>query len=203
MTDIYGIGPSLWKKIKPLLRGRKFEDCYTDPEIYELLPISTRAFMKYRPVEKLKRSLLVDIAKKIESIGGTVAGSFRRGAEFCRDLDILIKKKDIINLFKVAKFTKPHAEGEEVIRCFIKIKEVYMFVDIFIYSKKIYPFMLLYTTGSKQFNRIMRGVAKTRGLKLNQHGLYRGEELIDKLETEKDIFDFLEMRYLEPHERNL
>lgn len=201
--EIYGIGPVLLKKIKPLLKGRKFEDCYMEPEIYDILPDSTKAFMKYKPLEKIKSKLLLPLVKKIEDAGGCVAGSFRRGTEYCRDIDILIKKENITDLHKSAKFTKPHAQGEEIIRCFVKINQSYIFADIFIYTDEIFPFMLLYATGSKQFNKNMRGIAKSKGYKLNQHGLYKKNILVNNIATEEDIFAEIKMAYLEPYQRNL
>ena len=75
-----------------------------------------------------------------------------------------------------------------------------MFADIFIYED-LAPF-LLYATGSKQFNKNMRGIAKSKGFKLNQHGLYKGSKKII-CKTEEDIFEHLGMQYLEPHQRNI
>ena len=71
-----------------------------------------------------------------------------------------------------------------------------------------YPFAILYFTGSKDFNTVMRGQALKMGYTLNEHGISikdKGKPKGDKLETkfteEKDIFDFLELEYREPNER--
>ena len=203
LEEVYGIGPALAEKLKPLVGRRKFEDCYKEPEIFALLPLATKMYMKYRPVDKLKRSIIVPTAQKLERAGAIVAGSYRRGAEYCRDIDILVRREDLANLLRAAVFTKPHAEGEEIIRCFIKVSGVYMMADIFIYTPDIFPFMLLYTTGNKEFNKRMRGIAKAKGLKLNQHGLYKKNKPIADLKSELDIFTALDMNYLEPYQRTI
>ena len=59
---------------------------------------------------------------------------------------------------------------------------------------------LLYFTGSKANNINMRLKAKRRGLTLNQHGLFSGSKKLPVF-TEKEIYEELGMRYLEPHER--
>ncbi len=202
MEEIYGIGPVLAKKINNLLKGRNFNDHYKDKDIYELLPAATIAYLKYKPVDKIKRSLLVPVVKKMEKIQATVAGSYRRGVEYCRDLDILVSQENLPKLLKSFNFTKPHAEGQQIIRCFIKILEVYVFADIFIYTDN-YLFLLLYTTGSKQFNKNMRGIAKKKGYKLNQNGLFKNDKPVENIESEEDIFKLLDMHYLEPYQRNI
>jgi DNA polymerase/3'-5' exonuclease PolX len=63
-----------------------------------------------------------------------------------------------------------------------------------------YP-ALLYFTGSKELNLMMRNKAKKLGYKLNEYGLFKGSKNI-YVESEEEIFDLLEMKYLEPQERN-
>ena len=63
-----------------------------------------------------------------------------------------------------------------------------------------YP-ALLYFTGSKEFNQILRSKAKKLGYKLNEYGLYKGNKNI-YVESEEEIFQILGEKYLEPQERN-
>jgi DNA polymerase (family 10) len=46
----------------------------------------------------------------------------------------------------------------------------------------------------------MRGIAKRQGYKLNEYGLYKGEREI-QIYSERDAFDILGMKYLNPEER--
>ena len=79
----------------------------------------------------------------------------------------------------------------------------------FLYSNpKEYPYAVLYFTGSKAFNASMRGYAQSRNLRLNEHGLRRlvnnkpeSEYLELPIETEKDIFNYLQLMYVEPIKR--
>ena len=80
-------------------------------------------------------------------------------------------------------------------------------VDLLYAPPDEYAFAILYFTGSKTFNTVQRQRALTLGYSLNEHGLYRmvngkkGEKLDHKFPTEKSIFDFLNMQYLEPENR--
>ena len=70
-----------------------------------------------------------------------------------------------------------------------------------------YPFAILYFTGSKTFNTVMRNKALKLGFSLNEHGLYK---MIDGKKThkishhfpdEQSIFDFLKIEYKAPEKR--
>lgn len=66
------------------------------------------------------------------------------------------------------------------------------------------PTALLYFTGSKQLNILMRQIAKKKDYTLNEYSLTNnksGDTV--KINCEKDIFDFLGIKYLEPTERNI
>ena len=71
-----------------------------------------------------------------------------------------------------------------------------------------YAFAVLYFTGSKDFNTAMRQHALNNNLTLNEHGLHKikdkvkGEKITNPIfNTEKDIFDYLNLEFKEPHER--
>jgi DNA polymerase/3'-5' exonuclease PolX len=83
-------------------------------------------------------------------------------------------------------------------------------LDILLTTKQEYPFSLLYFTGSKSFNVIMREHANKLGLCLNEKGLQwlNGNttqhvkiEQLASIKNEKDIFDTLNLEYVQPHER--
>ena len=76
-----------------------------------------------------------------------------------------------------------------------------MFADFFTPPEGSWAAYLLYATGSKQFNKQMRGIAKNKGYKLNQHGIYK-DKLIET-NTEADIFEILNMPFIEPYKRSI
>ena len=67
-----------------------------------------------------------------------------------------------------------------------------------------YPFAILYFTGSMEFNAKMRGIVLERGLSMNEYSLKDNEtkEIVEqKFYKEKDIFDYLNMEWVEPVDR--
>ena len=88
-------------------------------------------------------------------------------------------------------------------------------IDIMYTKPSEYPFAILYFTGSGGFNSMMRGVALTKGYSMNEYTLTdkKTKKPLDKkiikskigkesFETERDIFKFLDMKYLKPEDRN-
>lgn len=57
-------------------------------------------------------------------------------------------------------------------------------------------------TGPKEFNRWIRIQAAQKGMKLTQHGLYKGEIALLESFDERRIFDILGLEYLGPQERS-
>ena len=63
-----------------------------------------------------------------------------------------------------------------------------------------YP-ALLYFTGSAELNKKMRQIAKTKKLKLSEYGLFKEDGTMIEVNSEREIFDFLDMEYLVPRLR--
>lgn len=57
-------------------------------------------------------------------------------------------------------------------------------------------------TGPKEFNRWIRIKAAQKGMKLTQHGLYRGEDILLESFDDKRIFELLGEEYVGPEDRN-
>ena len=84
----------------------------------------------------------------------------------------------------------------------------YRRVDFLYTTPEEYPFSILYFTGSKIFNTVMRHQALEMGFSMNEHGLYlieagkkKGDKVKNNFYKEKDIFDFLNLEYKTPEER--
>jgi hypothetical protein len=78
----------------------------------------------------------------------------------------------------------------------------------FLYSPpKEYPFALLYFTGSKIFNTLVRQTANDLGYTLNEHALshlkdgLKGEPIDKEFLTEESILNFLGIAYVKPENR--
>ena len=143
-----------------------------------------------------------------------IVGSYRRGAQSSGDIDVIISndgkdtklfsnfidelKKDgvivdILSKGRIKSMVVAQLPGKPVRR-----------VDFMYAPANEFAFAILYFTGSKAFNVMMRERAKQLGYSLNEHRFIRsadkGEVLIS-FPTEKSIFDFLQMAYKTPAER--
>ncbi len=132
-----------------------------------------------------------------------VAGSVRRCKEVVHDVDIVasVKKGSEANMMKrfcgLAIDKEIIAQGDT--KSSIRIENG-MQVDLRIVSEKEYPYALLHFTGSKEHNTLLRGIAKNKGLKLNEYGLFKGEKLIN-CKSETEIYKALGMEFIPPELR--
>lgn len=140
-----------------------------------------------------------------------VAGSYRRSAETIGDVDILIaaKEEDTSEIFDV--FTN-HEQVVEVLgrgdtKSSVRTKEGRQ-VDLRIVKKEQFAAALMYFTGSKEHNVVMRQRARDRGMALNEYGLFKldgdGNTDFDQpmpYETEADIYKQLDLHWVPPELR--
>jgi DNA polymerase (family X) len=79
--------------------------------------------------------------------------------------------------------------------------------DLRVVSDPEFPFALMYFTGSKEHNIVMRQRAIDRGLRLNEYGLFRSKTetrdpgLLVRCQTEEDIFEKLGLHFIPPEMR--
>src|SRR3989344_978237 len=130
-----------------------------------------------------------------------VAGSVRRWKETVGDADILVisdNPKPIMDFFvKMQEVGKIYGKGDT--KSTIKLKNG-MDVDIRVVEEKSYGAALNYFTGSKEHNVALRQIAKDKGLKLSEYGLFKGNKFIAG-RTEEELYKTLGLRYIEPELR--
>src|SRR5258705_5441271 len=79
--------------------------------------------------------------------------------------------------------------------------------DLRVVSDAEFPFALMYFTGSKEHNIVMRQRAIERGLRLNEYGLFRSKtetrdpKLLVPCKTEQEIFEKLGLHFVPPEMR--
>ena len=164
---------------------------------------------------------IVKSTKESDEFKFIITGSYRRGAENSGDIDLLISSKnnniEVYNKFveevekqKILVYKFTDGKTKKLTVCKIPEESIHRRVDFLYASPEEYPFTLLYFTGSKDFNTAMRYYANTLNLTLNEHAFHKlnpetkkKEDAITspKFETEKDIFDYLNLVYKEPNER--
>ena len=180
-------------------------------------------------------AVVIKALQKIDpNFEAVVMGSYRRGAKDSGDIDMIITRKGasfsqirtvvfdtlIPYLFKTgflkvslatirsndASGTKWHGAS-----C-LPGAEVWRRIDFLVVPEYEMGAALIYFTGNDIFNRSMRLLARKKGMRLNQKGLYkdvkhgrRGERLNDGVlvegRSDKKIFEILGVPWREPHER--
>lgn len=129
------------------------------------------------------------------------AGSYRRGKETVGDLDFLVTAAygaDVMD--RLAAFggvEQVIARGET--KMSVRLRSG-MQVDLRVVPPESFGAALQYFTGSKEHNVIVRGLAKDRGLKLNEYGVFRGEEYVAG-RTEADVYAALDLPCFPPEMR--
>ncbi len=107
------------------------------------------------------------------------AGSYRRGKDTVGDLDMLVVATDVNRVMDhFGKFPGVSGLlGRGETKMSIRL-ESGLQVDLRIVPTESFGAALQYFTGSKEHNVILRGLAKNQGLKINEYGVYRGEQSI-------------------------
>jgi DNA polymerase (family 10) len=135
-------------------------------------------------------------SKKIEW-----AGSLRRMRENIGDIDILAtgpNKEKIVQTFTHLSEVKDIlASGETKASVIV---EGGIQIDLRVVEEDSYGAALQYFTGSKGHNIHLRGIAKARGIKVNEYGVFKGEKKIGGKE-EEDVYRALGMDWIEPELR--
>ncbi len=144
----------------------------------------------------------------VESV--TPAGSLRRGRETIGDLDLLVtlrpghdKQEDVdavaAHILKYPGIDQTLAHGENKVSVLLGNG---LQVDVRLLEKDSFGAALLYFTGSKEHNVMLRGRAREMGWTLNEYALttLKGGRFVAG-KTEKDIYDKLRLDYIEPELR--
>ncbi len=147
----------------------------------------------------------VAISEKLKSLvpGGLVevCGSIRRKKEVVKDMDILAagSDRDAISLAftTLSGIEEIYLTGDTKTSCRL-ISGVD--ADLRVVSVEEYPFALLYFTGSKEHNVRLRGIAKKKGLKLNEYGLFNGDRPLP-VTSEEGVYRALGLSYIPPEIR--
>lgn len=160
-------------------------------------------------------SIAHDIFESLKDLEGVqqieIAGSLRRAKETIGDIDILIAANEeyIPNLFEVftthERVTEILGKGET--KSSVRTQEGRQ-VDLRIVKPEHFAAALMYFTGSKEHNVVMRSRARDRGMSLNEYGLFKltseGETNFEEaisFETEQDIYDKLGVNWVPPELR--
>jgi DNA polymerase (family 10) len=103
-----------------------------------------------------------------------VAGSYRRGRETIGDLDLLVDADDADAVMdQLGRFEElATVIGRGDTKMSIRLGRGLQ-IDLRVVRAKSFGAALQYFTGSKDHNVILRGMAKDRGLRINEYGVFR------------------------------
>ncbi len=136
------------------------------------------------------------------------AGSLRRHREVIGDVDLLASSKNPASVIDF--FTSQRGILNVIARGDTKasvLLEGGVQSDLRVVSDAEFPFALMYFTGSKEHNIVMRQRAIERGLRLNEYGLFRSKtetrdaKLLVSCKTEADVFEKLDLHEVPPEMR--
>lgn len=139
-----------------------------------------------------------------------VAGSYRTGSEYSSDMDfILVGYNDIDsvidNISEIVNLVDVVSKGKNGAYLLVKLPMMgakVRHLDIRLVEEEYVHSYLLYFGSGAVFSKWIRGVAKDKGYKLNEKGIYdlkNGNHI--KTKTEKDIFKVLGVEWVEPEDR--
>jgi len=130
-----------------------------------------------------------------------IAGSFRRARETVGDLDLLVTSDEPTRVFDVfsalpeVKEVRMRGGTKETV-----VLKNGLQVDLRVVEPTEFGAALLYFTGSKDHNVRLRSLARDRGLKINEYGVFRGDERIGGT-TEEEMYAALGLPWIPPELR--
>ncbi len=227
--NIYGVGPSKAKELVD--QGYRTieelrEAVLTNPK---LLNDKQKIGLQYYEdlLERIPRSEMEEhqeilqflLPESMKDYEMDIVGSFRRQAATSGDIDVLLRvpkgtpreeAKQHLATYVHALKQRDYIEevlalGEHKCMAISRIPEgKARRLDLLMTPDEEYAYAILYFTGSDKFNVAFRQHALQKGYTLNEHMLTpirEGVCEVPYMKSEKEIFSFLGLRYVEPNHR--
>ena len=214
LTSINDLNQTKWKKYL----NKDTLTLLSIPNIFSNEKSGISKDISYNYVKSIEKKV---IEFKLATV--ILVGGFIRKKPFSKDIDIMLvndsKKLDIFDEFilhlkSIFKELYVYMRGNDkmsiIVRGLKSYKDTFHKIDVFKTDAEHKYAMLLYLTGSKTFNIKMRSIAKKKGYILNQNGLFKLENVGNKVTpkskpikvfSEHDYFKLLNMNYIRPDER--
>ncbi len=130
-----------------------------------------------------------------------LGGSLRRRKEVVKDIDIVASTAESAKLMdyytSLPQVSEVVSRGET--KSTVRLRSG-INMDLRVVDIKEFPYALNHFTGSKEHNTAIRHRAKAMGIKVNEYGLFRGDELIP-CTSEEEIYRELGLEYIPPELR--
>lgn len=167
----------------------------------EALANRTRRFLRAE-VEEIAEVLRDYLGRQKGVDQAIVAGSYRRWRETVGDLDILVTAAPNSG---VSDAFVQHEAVERVLshgptRASVVLRHTGLQVDLRIVAKDSLGAALHYFTGARAHNIAIRRIAREQGLKVNEYGIFRGEQRIAG-DTEESVYACFDLPWITPELR--
>jgi DNA polymerase beta len=229
LTSIHGIGPIKARELVLENKVTCIDDLKTKTELLNDIQIMGLKYhthfltrISFQEMQRHEAYLTQKITMFDNKLQIQVVGSYRRGSKDSGDIDVIVTHMEnpstydhiipgIVDMLrKDAYLVDDFAIGKHKYLgvCRLKRHHVFRRIDILYATKNVWPFSLLYFTGSKDFNVLLRNIALTQGYSLSEYGLKhtkeknKGNFVKTEFTTEEDVLKFLGYRYIEPKLRN-
>ena len=175
----------------------------TEQNILENIDNAAEAVRRVRLAEAKSAAdqIVADLLQLDSVTQAQVAGSCRRRKETVGDLDVLATAE---NSAEAMECLAQHvlvkdvlAQGDTKQR--VRLKSG-LEMDLRVIPEESYGAAMQYFTGSKEHNIVIRQRAKDRGLKINEYGVFRDDELVAGA-TEEDVYASVELPWIAPELR--
>lgn len=219
LLKIHGIGPAKAKELVEKDGVRSVADLIARSGEIKLNNVQKTGLKYYNDiVERIPYAEMVCHERRLHELIGPhcefkVVGSYRRKAVSSGDIDVLITGPSN-NLKAVVKrlIDSGYVVSDGVLASGVvkfmgicKLDAVHRRIDVLYTEPHEHPFAVLYFTGNDRFNVNMRAHVSTRGMILNEQGLFDRQQkarVDHTFREERDIFDYLGFDYTEPEQRN-
>lgn len=187
MAALPGMGPKKVENIKKSLELRELAEKQISIGMATPIVADMIEFMQEQARDKIGRI--------------SPAGSVRRYKETVHDIDILVETEhgeDVIEIFTTfALVTRILGAGSTKGSVLLDDRHQ---VDLRAIPTESYGAAQQYFTGSKAHNVKLREMARKQGYKINEWGIYRGDEKVGG-ENEQDIYEQLGLTWIPPELR--
>lgn len=227
LTGIHGVGPV---KAKELIKAGITTIAKLREELGKnsgLLNDVQKMGLKYYEdgIERIPRAEMETHEKRIlsemdDKFQAVVVGSYRRGAANSGDIDVLmtlpasmpqkeqksIFQKEVDRLKTMGYIVDSLATGDKKFMGYVRLGPHHKArrLDLLMTPESEFAYAILYFTGSQEFNVGFRQFVKDKGYTINEHIMKPerdGLPPVPPMKSEKDIFEFLGLQYVEPERR--
>ncbi|MFQ5638999.1 MAG: DNA polymerase/3'-5' exonuclease PolX [bacterium] len=223
MTAIPGFGPKKIKKVYDLLGIQtisELEYACQENRLADLEGFGKKTqenilqgidFLRKRKgrflfhhAKKAADPILEALAGHPKVIRAELCGSLRRKKETIKDIDVIVSVEEA-DVGEIMDFFTGLPEVESVIvkgatKSSVVLKSG-LNADLRVLPDDKFAFILHHFTGSAEHNTAMRSLAKKKGLKVSEYGLFNNEGELIHCQDERELFSALGLAYIPPELR--